>query len=160
MAHEIVFKGAKSALPVQNPTKYELVINLKTAKALTLRANAATAASMAPGSCRLIALNSIPTGTTAWMAANWPMPAAMVGSRNTAARVTPGEILESADHIIALNEVEHRPIMSERFPGWESRIQYWDNGDVALVQPNMALALIEAQVERLLASFRDCQSEK
>jgi hypothetical protein len=73
MAHEIVFKGAKSALPVQNPTKYELVINLKTAKALTLRANAATAASMAPGSCRLIALNSIPTGTTAWMAANWPM---------------------------------------------------------------------------------------
>jgi protein-tyrosine phosphatase len=68
--------------------------------------------------------------------------------------------LESADHIIALNEVEHRPIMSERFPGWESRIQYWDIGDVALVQPNMALALIEAQVERLLASFRDCQSEK
>lgn len=35
-----------------------------------------------------------------------------------------------------------------------------ENGDVALVQPNMALALIEAQVERLLASFRDCQSEK
>jgi protein-tyrosine phosphatase len=68
--------------------------------------------------------------------------------------------VESADHIIALNEVEHRPIMSERFPGWESRIQYWDIGDVALVQPNMALALIEAQVERLLASFRDCQSEK
>ena len=50
--------------------------------------------------------------------------------------------------------------MSERFPGWESRIQYWGIGDVAFVQPNMALALIEAQVERLLASFRDCQSEK
>jgi len=31
---------------------------------------------------------------------------------------------------------------------------------VALVQPNMVLALIEAQVEKLLASFRDCQSEK
>ena len=24
--------------------------------------------------------------------------------------------------------------MSERFPGWESRIQYWDIGDVALVR--------------------------
>ena len=27
--------------------------------------------------------------------------------------------LESADFIVALNEIEHRPLMSERFPDWE-----------------------------------------
>lgn len=66
--------------------------------------------------------------------------------------------LESADHIVALNEVEHRPIMSERFPDWVSRIQYWDIGDVSLVQPNKALALIKVQVDALLASFRNSQT--
>jgi protein-tyrosine phosphatase len=63
--------------------------------------------------------------------------------------------LESADFIVALNEVEHRSLMRERFPNWESRIQYWEIGDAALVQPNKALALIDAQVEALLANFRD-----
>jgi hypothetical protein len=41
--------------------------------------------------------------------------------------------------------------MRERFPDWVSRVQYWDIGDVALVQPNKALALIEVQVDALLA---------
>ena len=40
---------------------------------------------------------SIPSdGATAWMTANWPMPAAMAGSRRTAARVTPGAICFSS----------------------------------------------------------------
>ena len=62
--------------------------------------------------------------------------------------------LESADYIVALNEEEHRPIMNERFPEWETRIQYWEIGDVGLVQPNKALALIDVQVNALLARFR------
>ena len=66
--------------------------------------------------------------------------------------------LQSADYIVALNEVEHRSLMRERFPNWESRIQYWEIGDVALVQPNEALALIDVQVEALLANFRGRQA--
>jgi protein-tyrosine phosphatase len=63
--------------------------------------------------------------------------------------------LESADYIVALDEVEHRPIMSERFPQWATRIRYWEIGDVPLLQPNDALALIDVRVDGLVASFRE-----
>jgi protein-tyrosine phosphatase len=59
--------------------------------------------------------------------------------------------LKSADYVIALNELEHRPLMNKRFPNWESRIQYWEIGDVELMQPSKALALIDAQVDALVA---------
>jgi protein-tyrosine phosphatase len=55
--------------------------------------------------------------------------------------------LENADYIVALSEVEHRSLMRERFPDWESRIHYWEIEDVAVVQPKEAFALIDAQVE-------------
>ena len=62
--------------------------------------------------------------------------------------------LESADYLIALNEFEHRPLMNKRFPNWESRIQYWEIGDVELMQPSKALTLIDAQVGALVAALR------
>ena len=66
--------------------------------------------------------------------------------------------LESADYVIALNELEHRPLLNKRFPNWESRIQYWEIGDVELMQPSKALALIDAHVDALVAVFRDTQT--
>jgi protein-tyrosine phosphatase len=66
--------------------------------------------------------------------------------------------LETADHVVALNEVEHRPLMSERFPTWESRVEYWEIGDAAVMQPNKALASIDVQVDALLASLRNSQT--
>ena len=48
--------------------------------------------------------------------------------------------------------------MNKRFPNWESRIQYWEIGDVELMQPGKALALIDAQVDALVAAFRDSQA--
>lgn len=66
--------------------------------------------------------------------------------------------LESADHIVALSRQEHHPIISERFPEWETRIQYWEIGDVGLVQPNKALTLIHVQVDALLVNFRHSQT--
>src|SRR5262245_33922834 len=59
-------------------------------------ANLATARSISVGSRTLIGLTSTPTaGATAWMIANCPIPWVRLGSRRTAARVTPrGNVLE------------------------------------------------------------------
>jgi protein-tyrosine phosphatase len=61
--------------------------------------------------------------------------------------------LESADHVVALDETEHRPLMRERFSSWEHRIQYWGIGDAEIVKPDHALSLIDAQIDALIAAF-------
>jgi protein-tyrosine phosphatase len=70
-------------------------------------------------------------------AARFPLPCTVVD-------------LEGADHVVALDEAEHRPLMRERFPEWEARIEYWGIGDVGFVAPDRALSLLEAQIEKLL----------
>ena len=49
--------------------------------------------SNSPASRTLIGLTSTPNDDDApWIAANWPIPAAVAGSRRTATRFTPGTI--------------------------------------------------------------------
>lgn len=38
--------------------------------------------------------------------------------------------LETAAHVILLDEPEHRPMMRRRFPDWENRVNYWRIIDV------------------------------
>jgi hypothetical protein len=40
--------------------------------------------------------------------------------------------------------------MRERFPQWETRIQYWNVEDVEFLDPKIALATIDADVNVLL----------
>ena len=61
--------------------------------------------------------------------------------------------LENADHVVALDETEHRPLMRERFLEWERRIQYWGVADADLLQPDHALSLIDAQIDKVLATL-------
>lgn len=37
--------------------------------------------------------------------------------------------LNSSDEIIALYEAEHRPLIKAKFPGWESKVHYWNIPD-------------------------------
>lgn len=58
--------------------------------------------------------------------------------------------LQTADHIVALYEAEHRPLIRERFPEWESRTEFWQVKDVELVSPTIALGQIEYLIDALL----------
>jgi protein-tyrosine phosphatase len=57
---------------------------------------------------------------------------------------------QAADLIIALDEDEHRPMMRERFPDWEQKIDYWLVHDLDQWEAAMALSLIEREVRQLV----------
>ena len=65
--------------------------------------------------------------------------------------------LKAADRIVALNETEHRPLLLERFPGWEQRVEYWHVGDVDVALPAAALNSIENEIQLLLFALHQIE---
>jgi protein-tyrosine phosphatase len=61
-----------------------------------------------------------------------------------------GPDLARADLVIALNETEHRPMLSERFPGWEERVEYWHIVDLSDAPASESLPLLEQHVRGLV----------
>jgi protein-tyrosine phosphatase len=62
--------------------------------------------------------------------------------------------LESAKLVVALKETEHRPLLTERFGGWEDRVTYWHVDDVDIASPVEALGEIDRHVDDLIARLR------
>lgn len=64
---------------------------------------------------------------------------------------------QSATKIIALDELEHRPLMNERFPQWADMIEYWLVHDIDKTSAPEALGQIEKNllqlVEQLTQSY-------
>lgn len=58
--------------------------------------------------------------------------------------------LQAADLIIALSANEHRPLVSERFPDWHDRIEYWEIEDIGFMPADDALKAIEQRVMALV----------
>jgi protein-tyrosine phosphatase len=58
--------------------------------------------------------------------------------------------LENSNRRIALDRSEHFAMMSEQFPGWEERIDYWEVPDLPYQAVEEALPEIERKVIRLL----------
>ena len=64
------------------------------------------------------------------------------------------EDLTKAHRVIALKEAEHRPLLSDRYPGWEERVEYWHVHDIDFALPEVALAEIEQRIADLVESLR------
>ena len=58
--------------------------------------------------------------------------------------------LARADLVIAMNEGEHRPLLHDRFPGWENRAEYWEIPDLGYAPASETLPLLERQVHALV----------
>lgn len=58
--------------------------------------------------------------------------------------------LMAAELTIAMNEMEHRPLMAARFPEWTERVRYWKIYDLDVADADSGLASIENAVLALL----------
>ncbi len=61
--------------------------------------------------------------------------------------------LRDATVTIAVNEIEHRPLMEARFPEWTERVRYWRIFDVDVTAADTGLAAIEEAVQALLSEL-------
>lgn len=57
--------------------------------------------------------------------------------------------LENASLTIAVKESEHRPMMRQRFPAWEDRVEYWEIHDVDVAQPCDTFPVLRMHIEQL-----------
>jgi protein-tyrosine phosphatase len=60
---------------------------------------------------------------------------------------------DDATLVIALKEAEHRPLIERRFTQFADRVVYWHIDDIEFMQPSIALAMIDDQVQSLLLSL-------
>ena len=58
--------------------------------------------------------------------------------------------LAAAEHVIAVKEMEHRPLIESRFPNWRDRVEYWQVHDIDCALPGEAIPHLEREVMRLL----------
>ena len=64
-----------------------------------------------------------------------------------------GDDLTAATLTIAVNDIEHRPLMEARFPEWAERVRYWRIYDVDVTTADAGLAAIEEAVQALLSEL-------
>lgn len=67
--------------------------------------------------------------------------------------LTAADLLQ-ADLVVAVKEIEHRPLMIAQFPDWADRVEYWDIDDLDCAGPEQALPYLENKVHDLIARLQ------
>ena len=57
----------------------------------------------------------------------------------------------AARHVVAVKEVEHRPMIEQWFPDWSDRVEFWKVDDVDYAGPEVALPELQQNVSALIA---------
>jgi protein-tyrosine phosphatase len=71
------------------------------------------------------------------------------GTTTRAPRPVTEADLAAADHVVAVKEAEHRPLVEMSFPAWRDRIEYWQVDDLDCALPQEAIPHLEIEVLRL-----------
>jgi protein-tyrosine phosphatase len=58
------------------------------------------------------------------------------------------------DHVVAVKEAEHRPLLESYFPDWVPRVEFWHVHDQDVAMPQQALPELAGKVEELLDRLR------
>jgi protein-tyrosine phosphatase len=68
------------------------------------------------------------------------------------------EDFAAAQHVVAVKELEHRPLIAAQFPAWVDRVEFWQIHDVDCADANEAIPMLETHVLELitrLANMRE-----
>ena len=61
------------------------------------------------------------------------------------------------DRIIAMSEIEHKPMIKSRYLAHSERVEYFEVGDLPLEEPKSALEKIALNVDQLIEEIKKTQ---
>jgi protein-tyrosine phosphatase len=57
---------------------------------------------------------------------------------------------QAADHVVAVKEAEHRPLILRKFPQWLERVEFWHVHDLDCCGPDEAIPHLDREIAALL----------
>jgi len=63
--------------------------------------------------------------------------------------------LRQVDHIIVMDELEHRPMMNELYPEWIPHVNFWQIRDIQFESPESAMPKLIQQVEEFVIQLQE-----
>jgi protein-tyrosine phosphatase len=67
---------------------------------------------------------------------------------------------ESNDHVVAVKEAEHRPMILQKFPHWLDRVEFWHVHDLDCCGPEEAIPHLDQEVSALVLRLNEMNPER